>query len=527
MKTKFFSKQDFGADLFAGFIVFLIALPLSLGIAMASGVPPIAGLIAAAMGGLLVSRINGSNVTINGPAAGLIVVVLSGVERLGQGDPWAGYRAFLAATVVAGIALFLLGSLGAGALVDFVPSSVVHGMLAGIGVIIFSKQAHLMLGATPAAKAPLALLAEIPRSLGRMNPEIAIIGLVSLAILILLPKVKAPWVRRIPAPLVAVLAGCALGRLFDLEHEHQYLLLNEHNYTIGPRFLVTLPAKILDGFTMPEWSRAGSLTFVSVTFTLIVIQGLETLLSAAAVDRLDPLKRRSDLNRDLRAVGLGSAASAMIGGLPMIAEIVRSRANVDNGGRTGRANFFHGLFIASFVVLVPGLLHLIPLASLAAILVVTGWRLASPSQFRHTLAVGRDQLAVFAATCFMCVATDLLIGVVFGVLLEISFHIGRGAKLKDLFRARVHVEKSENDSTYVRIEGVAAFTNIYRIQKTLRALQASQKVTVDLGSTRLVDHTAMERIREFEHETDAEVAGLDAHRAPSAHPLATKYQPAR
>lgn len=383
-------KQNWQKDLVSGFIVFLVALPLCLGISLASGVPPMAGLITAIIGGLFVSRINGSHVTINGPAAGLIVVILGAVEALSDGDPMAGYRSMLAAVVVSGTLLFILGRLKAGRLGDFFPSSAVHGMLAAIGVIILSKQAHVALGVKPEGKEPLELLAEIPHSIAHMNPEVAIIGLVSLLIMFVLPLFKNRWVKMVPAPMVVVLAGIALGHYFDLEHEHKYLFLDGHEYSIGPKFLVTLPENLADGIVFPDWSKALTLPFLTAVITITLVQGIESLLSAKAVDKLDPWKRESDLNKDLSAVGAGSALAGLIGGLPMIAEIVRSSANINNGGRTGWANFFHGAFLLVFIAAFPTLIHSIPLAALGAILMYTGYRLAAPGHFKHTLQIGPE-----------------------------------------------------------------------------------------------------------------------------------------
>lgn len=524
-------KENWRTDLLSGFIVFLIALPLCLGISLASGVPPMAGLITAIIGGLLVSRINGSHVTINGPAAGLIVVILGAVESLGGGDPMAGYRSMLAAVVVSGVLLYLLGRMKAGRLGDFFPSSAVHGMLAAIGVIIFAKQAHVALGVKPAAKEPLPLLAEIPHSIAHMNPEVAIIGGVSLLIMFMLPVIRNKWVRMIPAPMVAVLVGIALGHWFDLEHEHRYLFRDGHEYSIGPKFLVTLPENLADGFVFPDWSKALTLPFVIAVVSITLVQGIESLLSAKAVDKLDPWKRESDLNKDLSAVGAGSALAGLIGGLPMIAEIVRSSANVNNGGRTGWANFFHGAFLLVFIAAFPTLIHSIPLAALGAILMHTGYRLAAPRHFKHTLQIGPEQLSIFVITLLVTLATDLIIGVFSGIALKILIHLWRGAPLRALFKPNLHLRyESLADRFVVEVHDAAIFSNYLGLKKRLDSIPPKNHVRVDFDKATLVDHTVMEHVFAYKERYERDGGSFEVtemgHLVPrSQHPHAARRKP--
>lgn len=520
--------QNWRKDALSGFIVFLIALPLSLGIAMASGVPPMSGVIAAVVGGILVSRFNGSHVTINGPAAGLIVVIVGAVESLGNGDPMAGYRSMLAAVVISGGLLFLLGRLKAGRLGDFFPASAVHGMLAAIGIIILAKQAHVALGVKPEGKEPLELLAEIPHSLMNWNPEVAIIGAASLLIMIVLPLIKNNYIKMIPAPMVVVLLGMGLAHYFDLEHEHKYLFLDGHEYTLGPKFLVTLPDRVLDGIVLPDFSKTLSYPFLMAVISITLVQGIESLLSAKAVDKLDPWKRQSDLNKDLSAVGAGSAISGMIGGLPMIAEIVRSSANINNGGRTGWANFFHGVFLLVFVVAFPTLIHSIPLAALAAILMYTGYKLAAPQHFKHTLQIGSEQLAIFTTTLIITLATDLIIGVFSGILLKMIIHLFRGASLRTLFKPTVSVHyESLADRFLVSVHNVAIFSNYLSLKKQLDDIPKGKDVVVDFDNATLVDHTVMEHLHTYKDLYEREGGTFElkemGHLIPrSQHPLSAR-----
>lgn len=525
--------ENWRNDLLAGFLVFLIALPLCLGIAMASGFPPMAGIISAIIGGLVVSRISGSYVTINGPAAGLIVVIVDAVQSLGQGDAMAGYRYTLAAIVVASVLQILLGIFKAGKLSVFFPSSVVHGMLAAIGLIIMTKQIHTLLGVKPEAKTIIGSLLEIPHSIMELNPEVASIGLMGLGILILWAIVKNPVLKMVPAPLLVVLLGVGLGQYFDLDHIHQYLflpnaeILPHHQFTIGPTFLVAVPENFMDGFYFPDFGKIATSEFWQAVVTIWLVGSLESLLSATAVDKLDPYKRLSNLNRDLTAVGVGNLFAGLLGGLPMIAEIVRSSANINNGARTGWSNFFHGAFLLFFVALFPNLIHEIPLSALAALLVFTGFRLASPKEFARIFAVGLDNFVVFVSTLIGIIATDLLVGVAIGILIKLVLHLVRGLKLSNMFKMAYELQEAKDGSTHIKILGSAVFSNIITLKSLLADLPTQQTVYFDLADAYLVDHAVMEFIHEFCEDYNhaggnCKIVGMDALTASSSHPLATR-----
>lgn len=522
--------ENWQKDILSGFFIFLIALPLSLGIAMASGMPPLAGIIAAVVGGMIVSQLAGSFVTINGPAAGLIVVMLGAVESLGAGDPMAGYKFTLAATVVSGGFIILFGILRAGILGDFFPTSAVHGLLASIGIIIISKQIHIMLGVSPHAKTPIPLLLEVPQSLVNMNPQIALIGFTSLAILFILnlpivKKIKA--IKMLPAPMVVVLAGIGLGHLFDLEHEHKYLLLETHEYTVGPKFLVTLPTSIVEGITFPDFGKIMTYEFWIVVLTITLVQSLETIMMAKAVEQLDPYKRHVNLNKDLRAIGVGNVISGGLGGLPMIAEIVRSSANIANGAKTRWANFSHGVFMLVFVAFFPQLIHQIPLAALAAMLVFTGYRLASPKEFKLVYKIGSTQLIIFVFTIIMTLATDLLIGIFSGIALKLAIHFYYGAPITSLFKPAVSV-KHDNENTYhIYVAKSAIFTNYIAFKQFLERIPKNKNIILDFSGAEIVDHTVMEHLHRFSSNYKAlggqfEMVGLDNLTPLSGHPLAVR-----
>ncbi len=518
--------ENWRSDLLSGFLVFLIALPLCLGIAMASGFPPVSGIITAIVGGLVVSRISGSFVTINGPAAGLIVVILDSVEDLGHGDVVAGYHLTLAAIVVASILQILMGIYKAGKLSAFFPSSVVHGMLAAIGIIIMAKQIHTLLGVKPAAKTLLGTIAEIPHSLLNLNPEIALIGFLGLALLVCWTYIKNPELKMIPAPLIVVLLGLGLGQYFDLDDTHQYLL-RHHEFSLAPSYLVAVPENFFKGFTFPDFSKIGELEFWIAVVTIWLVGSLESLLSASAVDKLDPYKRDSNLNKDLTAVGVGNLISGFIGGLPMIAEIVRSSANVNNGAKTSWANFFHGLFLLIFVALFPKLIHEIPLTALAALLVFTGFRLASPKEFAKTWTIGLDNFIVFVITIIGVIATDLLIGVAIGMVAELLIHLSRGLKFSNVFSLAYHVHQSDENTYHIQVSGAAVFSNYIAIKSLLADFPEHKNVFFDLTEAELIDHTVMEFIDHFAKEYNlkggkCEIVGLDQHESFSDHHLAAR-----
>lgn len=525
--------ENWRADLASGFLVFLIALPLCLGIAMASGFPPMSGIVTAVIGGLVVSRISGSYVTINGPAAGLIVVILSAVQSLGQGDAMAGFRYTLAAIVVASVLQILMGLFKAGRLNAYFPASVVHGMLAAIGIIIMAKQIHVMLGVKPDSGEILAAIGEVPHSLANMNPEIAIIGFTGLGIMILWALLPLGRLKMIPAPLLVVGVGMALERYFDLDHEHVYLFLPHqsflphHEFTIGPKFLVSIPGNVLDSFYFPDFSKMATTEFWGAAISICLVGSLESLLSATAVDRLDPSKRYSDLNRDLTAVGIGNLLAGSVGGLPMIAEIVRSSANISNGAKTGWANFFHGLFLVVFVLFFPWLIHEIPLASLAALLVYTGFRLASPKEFTKTMDIGREQLAIFVVTIFGVLATDLLIGVFIGILTKLLIHLASGVKFGNLLKISYQMDEPEPGMVRIRVRGSAIFSNFIGLKSELTDLPKGKQVVFDITDTYLIDHTVMEFIEHFRRDYNerggrCEIHGLEHHKSHSNHPLASR-----
>lgn len=476
----------------SGFLVFLIALPLCLGIAMASGFPPVAGVLTAIIGGVLTSHLGSARLTIKGPAAGLIVIAIGAVTELGAGDPVAGYKRALAVGVVAAVIQIIFAIVRADRLATIMPPSVVHGMLAAIGVIIIAKQAPILLGYQGAKGEPLEMLAELPHYIAHANPAVAVIGLLSLAILVIMPRIKA--LKKVPPALVVLLvsvpAAMALGFSTGAEGT-----LGGMAYAVNSKYLVQLPGSLLDAVTFPDFSVITSGTSIKYIVMFALIGSVESLLSALAVDSLDPSKHASDLRKDLLVTGIGNLVASSIGGLPMISEIVRSKANIDAGATSSWSNFFHGVFLLAFVALAPGLLQMIPLAALAAMLIVTGIRLASPKEFQHALHIGKDQFALFAITTVITLATDLLVGVGVGIVLKLALHIVRGKEFMTLVRNPVTVTKN-GALLVVQVSGPLAFTNLMAMEGQLRThvTVEIEEVEVDVRRARFIDHTALSRL---------------------------------
>ena len=514
------------SDLISGFLVFLIALPLCLGIAKASGFPPIAGIYTAVVGGLLVTFITNTALTIKGPAAGLIVIAVGAVEELGGKNMIKGYQLTLAVIVISGILQVLFGLMKSGKLGDFFPISVIHGMLAAIGLIIISKQIHITMGVVPTGKTPLALLQEIPYSFAKMNPEVAVIGFLSMLILFLHPLIKNRYFKRFPAPLLVLSLAIPLGYVFNLSHEHDYDLGSLHFHINPAQLLVALPDNFFSGITFPDFSEIFSLTSVKYIFMFALVGSIESILSAKAIDSLDPEQRKSNLNRDLVAVGIGNSIAGFIGGLPMISEIVRSSANINNGGKTKMSNFYHGLFLLLFVMLAASLIQKIPNAALSAMLVYTGFKLASPAEFRKIKIIGYDQLFIFLSTLIITLMTDLLVGVAAGILLKIILHLMRNTSFNELINLNMKTRQTA-DGIHVELFGVTCFLNYLKFKTFIDQQSRDSKITLDFSHVKLADHTFLGNIHQLQNEFiqkggQLDKQGFEKHHFQSSHHLASR-----
>ncbi len=508
-------KENFSTDAISGFIVFLLALPLSLGIAKASEFPPLMGLVTAIIGGLVVSFMAGSPLTIKGPAAGLIVIVVGAVGEFGGGEQ--GWHLALGAIVVAGIVQVLFGLLKMGKLVDFFPLSAVQGMLAAIGLIIIAKQIPVLLDINPAetkGKEPLELLAEIPHFIRHLDPQATLVGLVCLSIMLIWPFIEHP-IKKIPAPLAVLMFAIPAELMLDFQHtEAAYALVHVGDLMENIKINVDFSGAAMTG------------VFIKYVAMFALVGSLESLLTVKAIDMRDPMRRKSDANRDLIAVGAGNIVAGILGGLPMISEVARSSANVANGARTRWANFFHGFFLLAFVLLAIDLIELIPNTALAAMLITVGLRLAHPREFMHSLHIGKEQLLIFVVTIVFTLATDLLVGIGAGILTEMIVNFLNGKPAGAVFKAVTEVIVSEN-KYLLQVKGAAVFTNYLSIKRALEAIPPGRELEIDLAATHLVDYSVMDNLHRFKDDYEAgggtvKLVGLEQHVQVSRHHLSAR-----
>ena len=509
-------RQNWKTDSISGFLVFLLALPLSLGIAKASGFDPAMGVLTAMIGGLFVSFFNVSPLTIKGPAAGLITVCAAAIgdlEKLGL----AGHNPVsmvCAAIVVMAIIQIVFGFMKLGALSDFFPHSAVHGMLAAIGIIIIAKQIPVLLGDEPSVykgESPLQMLADIPRFIRESHPHLAVVGIISLLVMFIFPRLNIKVFRNIPAPVLVLVIAIPLSIYWHFKHDYSLVRIGSFWQNIH---------------VSADFAAIGTFTFWKYVFMFLFVNSLESLLTVKAVDNMDPYKRESSYSGDLIGLGAGNALSGLLGGLPMISEVVRSGSNVGFGARTKWSNFFHGLFLLIAMLMLIPVIELIPNAALAAMLIFAGFRLAAPKEFISTYRIGREQLAIFLITILVTLLQDLLLGIASGILVKFIFHLYNGASVSSLFKARYEIRRNDK-TTYIHVNGSAVFSNLIGYKKVFTGLPPGEHVVVNFYSAHLVDHSFLHFVHHFGHTYDARggqfrITGLETHKALSEHPLATR-----
>ena len=506
-------KQNYSSDALSGFLVFLLALPLSLGIAGASDFPPIYGLITAMIGGLVVSFFAGSLLTIKGPAAGLIVIVAGAVSEFGHGNSDLGWKLALGAVVVAGVLQVIFGLLKLGSLSDFFPLSAVHGMLAAIGIIIISKQLHILVGMNPLTEKgkpmvePLELIFELKNTILHIfkHMEVDVIGVVSLIIVFCWPLIPIKFLKKIPSALVVLVVSIPLVILLGVHNIQE--IKNSNGEVIQEAFAPLLEFKkgLTDilGINVSFDGISQTGTFIKFVIMFALVGSLESLLTIKAVDELDSFKRRSNTNKDLIAVGIGNIFAGLIGGLPMISEVARSSANVSNGAKTRWANFFHGVFILLFLIFAVSFSDLIPKTALAAMLIGVGWKLAHPREFGHMAKIGADQIAVFIITIIFTLATDLLIGIAAGIVLKLLLHLGRGVKFRSLFSA-----KSQIVGNTITVYNAAVFSNFIKVKNKIHSFKFTDDVILDLSDCIFIDHSVIETLYHIKNDFSTEGGSL-------------------
>jgi SulP family sulfate permease len=487
---KYFLKKNLKKDLPSSIVVFLVALPLCLGIALASGAPLFAGLITGIVGGLVVSTVSGSQLSVSGPAAGLTVIVLGAITSLGS------YQVFLLAVVLAGILQVILGLIKAGTIGNYFPSSVIEGMLAAIGLILILKQLPHALGVDSDFSGDEGFFQQdhentfsaITAALGHFSLAAVVISVLSIAILIIWPKFKKLSI--VPAPLLVVVLG-VVGTLLFAGTSHALRVDQIVKIPVVNGF-----SEFVGLFTMPDFSALANKDVYIVAATIAVVASLETLLSIEAVDKIDPIKRVSPTNRELIAQGLGNVTSGMLGGLPLTAVIVRSSANVNAGGRTKMSAIFHGTWLLLSVLFIPQIINMIPLSCLAAILLMTGYKLTRISLFKHMYHKGWDQFVPFVVTVLAVLFTDLLKGVAIGMLVSV-FYLLR-TNMRNPFFYRI---TNEGDKKHIRIKLAeeVSFLNKAAIQVVLTNIPKETNVIIDGTNSRFIDPDVLETIYNYKH----------------------------
>ncbi len=485
------------SDLPASIVVFFVAVPLCLGIALASGAPLFAGIIAGIVGGIIVGIASGSPLGVSGPAAGLAVIVLTSIATLGS------WPAFLLAVVLAGIIQLALGFAKAGFIAYFFPSSVIKGMLTGIGLLIILKQIPHALGWDKDTEGDEAFLqadgqntfSEITKALDFITPGALLIAAISLAILILWDKVlikKHKIFQLIQGPIVVVILGIVMNYLFKS---------GTLNFSLAEDQVVRLPvahnlSEFFSQFTFPDFSAITNFEVWKIAIVLAIVASLETLLCVEATDKMDPDKRVTPTNRELKAQGLGNVVSGMIGGLPITQVIVRSTANISFGGKTKLSAILHGVFLLISAITIASLMNMIPLASLAAILLMVGYKLAKPALFKQMYKLGWEQFIPFVATVVGILLTDLLKGITMGILFGIFYTLRHSYRNSHYMKETVTTEEGYEVHHLVLAEEVSFF-NKASVIKELEDIPANSKVIIDCTKSKSIAHDVVEIITNF------------------------------
>ena len=487
-------------DLPASIVVFFVAVPLCLGIALASGAPLFAGIIAGIVGGIVVGIASGSPLGVSGPAAGLAVIVLTSIATLGG-----SYEAFLTAVVIAGVIQLALGYAKAGFIAYFFPGSVIKGMLTGIGLLIILKQIPHALGWDKDVEGDDAFLqadgqntfSEIARAFEFITPGALLIAGVSLAILILWDTVltkKHKIFQLIQGPIVVVV----LGIFFNLAFVNGIL-----PFSLNEKQIVSVPvpnsiADFIGQFTFPDFSAITNIEVWKIAIVMAIVASLETLLCVEATDKLDPDKRVTPTNRELKAQGLGNIVSGLIGGLPVTQVIVRSSANINFGGKTKMSAILHGVFLLISALFIASVLNLIPLASLAAILLMVGYKLAKPSLFKQMYKLGWEQFMPFVATVVAILATDLLKGITVGILGGIFYTLRHSYRNSHYVKDNVSDQNGKTVHHMVLAEEVSFF-NKASLLNTFESIPNNSKVIIDCTNSKSIAYDVIEIIKDFEH----------------------------
>ena len=522
--------ENWQSDLIAAVSVALIALPLSLGIALAAGAPAMSGIFSAIIGGVVTTLYRGGHISVNGPAKGVIGVILLGIVIMDDGSGQA-FNYVLAAVVVSGALQMLLGILKLGRLADIFHTSVIHGILAAIGIIIFAKQIHVAMGTHSDSPSIVQNLIDAVLYIPQANPFVLIIALAGLLLLIFHSKISYRFFHLLPAPMWVIALSIPFVYAFNFFEDHTMTFLGK-SYEIGPHLLLDIPDNISDSIMHPNFGKINTIEFWTTVFSLLIITSIESLAIAKAVDKIDPYKRKTDLNKDLTGIGMSTIVAGMIGGLPIIAVIIRSTVNIHNGAKTKWSNMYQGLLLLLFILVLSPVMRLVPLCAFAILLVYTGFKLASPSVFKQAYSQGTEQLIFFFGTMVITLYTNLLVGLLGGLLLALITHmllarVSVNQFFKMVYKSRNRVVERPDGTFDLKIRGIANFLGILRVDKLVAQIPSGADVNIDLSETRLVGMTYMDYLVEYLTTQRASggkvfITGLDSHVSSSTYNRALK-----
>ena len=522
--------ENWQSDLIAAVSVSLIALPLSLGIALAAGAPAMSGIISAIVGGVVTTLYRGGHISVNGPAKGVIAVILLGIALMDDGSGQA-FNYVLAAVVISGAIQVLLGLLKLGRLADIFHSSVIHGILAAIGIIIFAKQIHVALGTHSDSSSIIQNLVDAVLFLPQANPIVVIISIVGLLLLLFHSKISNRFFHILPTPMWVIALSIPFVYAFNFFDHHTLSFLGK-TYEVGPSLLLDIPDNIMDSIMHPNFSKINTIEFWTTVVSILIITSIESLAIAKAVDKIDPYKRKTDLNKDLIGIGLSTMVAGLIGGLPIIAVIIRSTVNIHNGAKTKWSNMYQGLLLLIFIVVLSPIMRQVPLFAFAILLVYTGFKLASPSVFKQIYNQGIEQLIFFIATMVLTLYTNLLIGLLGGLLLAMVSHMllakaSISQFFKMVYRSGTNLVINPDGSYDIKVKGIANFLGILKIDKMVAQIPFGSDVNIDLSETRLVGITYMDYIVDYlkvqkNSGGNVIIKGLDSHVSSSTYNRALK-----
>ncbi len=519
-------------DMLAGLVVALVSVPLSLGIAIASGAPPICGIWSEVIAGIVIPFLGGAYVTISGPAAGLAPVLYSGILTLGHGDMDKGYRLITGVILLVGVFQIILTWCKAARFSYVFPNAAIQGMLSSIGFLLIAKQIPNFIGQHYKAHEFWNMVFETPHEFVHLHPKVFAISCICLALLFIIPNLKIRIFRQIPPQLIVVVVAVILGAIWHIDE----------------KFLVTVPANPLqNGIVSPDFhalfsdpALVGSIFLI--VLTLAFIDGTESLATILAVDKIDPWHRKSNPDRTLLAMGVSNICSSLVGGLTIIPGIIKSTTNIHSGGRTQWVNFYNALFLIIFLLAAAQIIHMIPLGALAAVLIHIGWKLAGPHKWKLMFSLGSEQVLIYITTILVTVSTDLMVGILAGILLKFVFLVEYSLKavhgyqfsvIANLFKNPVtNFEENEN-STILHIGGpMVCFNSLYLRSACDKAYDRRKPIIIQINSSvNVIDHSTSTYLKSFQQDCervgiDYSITGLRTLKARTEEPTSLKYRPA-